>query len=60
MANIKITQTRSTIKRPKKQKQTLKALGLKKIGAVKEHKESPSIVGMIKKVEHLVAVEQTK
>jgi large subunit ribosomal protein L30 len=60
MAKIKVKQVRSIIKRPKRQKQTLQALGLKRIGHVKEHEDTPNIMGMIKKVEHLVAVEQSK
>ena len=60
MAKIKVKQVRSIIKRPKRQKKTLQALGLKRIGHVKEHEDTPNIMGMIKKVEHLVAVEQSK
>ena len=54
---IKVTQTRSGIGHPERQKATLKALGLGKIGRVAEHKAEPSIVGMIRKVSHLVEVE---
>jgi|TARA_B100000787_G_C16035810_1_gene224805 large subunit ribosomal protein L30 len=56
MAIIKIKKVRSEIKRPATQKKTLLALGLKKIGQVVEHQDSPSIVGMINKVKHLVTV----
>ena len=56
MSNIKIKQIRSKIKRPADQKRTLKALGLKRIGQVVEHKVTPSIQGMIKKVEHLITI----
>jgi len=56
MALIKIKKVRSEIKRPATQKKTLLALGLKKIGQVVEHQDSPSIVGMINKVKHLVTV----
>lgn len=57
MAKIKITQVRSTIGRNQKQKATLEALGLRGIGKSVEHKEMPNILGMIKKVSHLVSVE---
>ena len=56
MSNIKIKQIRSKIKRPADQKRTLEALGLKRIGQVVEHKVTPSIQGMIKKVEHLITI----
>ena len=56
MAVIKIKKVKSAIKRPGDQKKTLLALGLKKIGQVVEHQDSPSILGMINKVEHLVTV----
>jgi len=58
MAMIKIKKTRSEINRPGDQKKTLIALGLKKIGQVVEHEDTPNILGMIKKVEHLVSVEK--
>ena len=56
MEKIKVVQLRSSIKRLKSQKRTLEALGLKGIGKEVIHISSPSIVGMIKKVEHLVSV----
>ena len=56
MAKIKIKKVRSEIKRPGDQKKTLLALGLKKIGQVVEHDDSPSIIGMINKVKHLVSI----
>ena len=58
MAKIKIKKTRSEINKPGDQKKTLIALGLKKIGQVVEHEDTPNILGMIKKVEHLVSVEK--
>ena len=58
MAKIKIKKTRSEINRPGDQKKTLIALGLKKNGQVVEHEDTPNILGMIKKVEHLVSVEK--
>ena len=56
MSSIKIKQVRSKIKRPSEQKRTLEALGLRRIGQVVEHKVTPSIEGMIKKVEHLITI----
>ncbi|SUZ52835.1 uncharacterized protein METZ01_LOCUS5689 [marine metagenome] len=56
MAVIKIKKIRSEIKKPVDQKKTLLALGLKKIGQVVEHEDTPNIVGMINKVKHLVSV----
>ena len=56
MGKIKVTQVRSNIKRPEAQKRTLEALGLKGIGQVVEHDATPNILGMVKKVEHLVSV----
>lgn len=57
MATIKITQTRSTIRRPRDQKRTIEALGLGKIGRTVEHEDSPQIQGMIEKVRHLLRIE---
>ncbi|RKN79647.1 MULTISPECIES: 50S ribosomal protein L30 [Ulvibacterium] len=57
MAKIKVKQVRSSIKRPQNQKRTLKALGLRKIGQVVEHEDTPNILGMINKVKHLVSTE---
>lgn len=60
MTRVKVTQVKSSIKRLKSQKLTLQALGLKKIGQVVEHNATPSILGMINKVKHLVSVEEIK
>lgn len=57
---IKVTKVRSAINRTKTQKRTLESLGLRKIGQVVEHEATPSILGMVNKVEHLVSVEETK
>jgi large subunit ribosomal protein L30 len=57
MAKIKVTKVKSAINRTQNQKRTLEALGLKKIGQVVEHEDTPNILGMIKKVNHLVSVE---
>ncbi|GMN10920.1 50S ribosomal protein L30 [Croceitalea sp. MTPC9] len=59
MAKIKVKQLKSAIKRPQNQKRTLEALGLRKIGHVVEHEATPNILGMIKKVEHLVSTEES-
>ena len=56
MAKIKIQQVRSTIKCPKVQKETMQALGLRKMNAVVEHEATPAILGMVEKVKHLVKV----
>jgi large subunit ribosomal protein L30 len=52
MAKIKVTKVRSAINRPQNQKRTLEALGLKKMGQVKEHENTPNILGMIRKGKH--------
>ncbi len=57
MAKIKVTKVRSAINRTQNQKRTLEALGLKKIGQTVEHEDTPNILGMIKKVNHLVSIE---
>ena len=57
MAKVKITQTRSRIDQTKRQKANLDALGLTKMHKTVEHEATPQILGMIKKVEHLVSVE---
>ncbi len=56
MSTIKIKQVKSRIGAPGDQKRTLDALGLRKINQVVEHEETPSILGMINKVKHLVVV----
>ena len=56
MATIKIKQVESRIGAPADQKRTLDALGLHKLNRVVEHEETPSILGMIEKVKHLVAI----
>lgn len=58
MAKVRITQTRSVIKRPKNQKLTIKALGLGRINKSVEKELSPQISGMINTVNHLVSVEE--
>ncbi len=58
MKKIKITQIKSGIDRSERQKQTLIALGLRKINATKEVEATPQILGMVNKVSHLVKVEE--
>jgi large subunit ribosomal protein L30 len=58
MAKIRITQTKSPIDRPKRQKDTLHALGLRKISQSVEHEDSREIQGMVNIVKHLVQVEK--
>lgn len=58
MAKVKITQVRSTIKRPQDQKDTIIALGLGKINRSVVVDTNPAINGMINKVSHLVKVEE--
>ena len=57
MGKVKITQVRSIIDQSKRQKATIKALGLRRINHSVEKELTPQIEGMIKKVEHLVEVE---
>jgi large subunit ribosomal protein L30 len=56
MDKIKIKQVRSRIGRPKDQRRTLDALGLRKMNAMVEHNVTPQILGMVKKVSHLITV----
>lgn len=58
MAKLKVTQIKSGIDRSKRQKDTLRALGLRKINHSVEHEATPQILGMIKKVEHLIKVDE--
>lgn len=58
MAKIKVTQIKSGIDRSERQKQTLIALGLRKMHASKEVEATPQILGMVKKVSHLIKVEE--
>lgn len=55
---IKVTLTKSLIGRTPKQRQTIKALGLGRINSSAVHNDTPDIQGMLKKVEHLVNVEE--
>jgi len=58
MSKVKITQIKSVIDRPKKQKATMVALGLRRISMSVEKEATPQIQGMIKKVAHLIKVEE--
>jgi large subunit ribosomal protein L30 len=60
MKKIKITQVKSAIDRPERQKLTLKALGLNKLNATREVEATPQVLGMVRKVNHLVKVEDAK
>lgn len=58
MAQVKVTQTRSVSDRQRKQRGTMRALGIKRIGHSVLHDNKPEIRGMIRVVEHLVEVEE--
>lgn len=58
MSKIKITLVKSPIDRPERQKLTLQALGLNKTNASREVEATPQILGMVRKVNHLVKVEE--
>ena len=58
MKKIKITQVKSAIDRSERQKLTLKALGLNKLNSSKEVEATDQILGMVRKVDHLVKVEE--
>lgn len=60
MGKVKIKQTRSMINRPARQKKTLIALGVRKMHQEVIHEATPQIMGMIAKVQHLLAVEEIK
>ena len=60
MTNLRITQIKSQIGESPRHRGTLRALGLGKIGRSVEHAESPQLAGMLRKVRHLVRVEDTK
>ena len=57
MAKVKITQVRSQIGQSGRHRGTLRALGLGKIGRTSEQEEGPVLAGMLRKVRHLVKVE---
>jgi large subunit ribosomal protein L30 len=60
MTKLRITQVRSQIGQSPRHRGTLRALGLGRIGRSAEHEESPQLAGMLRKVRHLVRVEDAK
>jgi large subunit ribosomal protein L30 len=60
MKKIKITLVKSPIDRPERQKLTVRALGLNKTNSTREIEATPQILGMIRKITHLVKVEEVK
>ncbi len=60
MAKLIITYSKSVIGYNESQKATVRALGLRKLNQSVEHEDTPAIRGMVKKVEHLVTVEEVK
>ena len=60
MTKLRITQVKSQIGESPRHRGTLRALGLGKIGRSAEHAESPQLAGMLRKVRHLVRVEEAK
>ena len=58
MAKIRIRLVRSTIRCLPKQRATVRSLGLRKIGSSNELEVSPSVLGMVRAVSHLVSVEE--
>lgn len=58
MKKIRITQVKSVIDRPERQKRTMEALGLRKLNNTVEVEATAQILGMVRKVTHLVKVEQ--
>jgi large subunit ribosomal protein L30 len=57
VAKVKINQVRSSIGQSQRHRGTLRALGLGKIGRTAEHSESPQLAGMLRKVRHLVEID---
>jgi len=58
MKKLKITLVKSPIDRPERQKLTVQALGLNKTNSTKEVEATPQILGMLRKITHLVKVEE--
>jgi large subunit ribosomal protein L30 len=59
MARVKLTQVRSAIGQSQRHRGTLRALGLGRIGKTNELDDGPVLAGMLRKVRHLVKVEET-
>ena len=60
MAELKITQTKSVVGGKQNQRDTIRSLGLKRIGASVVREDTPGVRGMINTVSHLVTVEEVK
>ena len=60
MTKLRVTQVKSQIGESPRHRGTLRALGLRKIGRSVEHTESPQLAGMLRRVRHLVRVEEAK
>ena len=60
MTKLRVTQVRSQIGHSERHRGTLRALGLGRIGRSAEHEESPAVAGMLRKVRHLVRVEDSE
>jgi large subunit ribosomal protein L30 len=58
VAKVRITQVRSQIGQSERHRGTLRALGLGKIGNTREHQETDVLAGMLRKVRHLVKIEE--
>jgi large subunit ribosomal protein L30 len=58
MAKVRITQIKSKIGQPESQKKILAALGIRKMHQTVEHEDTPAIMGMVRKLKHLVKVEK--
>ena len=57
---LRVKLVRSTIGSLPAQRATVRSLGLRKIGSVREHEASPAVLGMVKAVSHLVSIEEIK
>jgi large subunit ribosomal protein L30 len=60
VSKVRVTQTRSQIGQSERHRGTLRALGLGKIGRTVEHEDGPVLAGMLRKVRHLVKVEESR
>jgi len=60
MKKVKLTQVRSMIYRSQKQRDTLMALGLRKINSTSERELNPAVEGMVRKISHLIKIEEIK
>ena len=60
MTKVRVTQTHSQIGQSERHRGTLRALGLGKIGRTVEHDDGPVLAGMLRKVRHLVKIEESR